>query len=1574
MSESTDEAGMDLTFMPDHEKKLLISSLLEFDLPEISEKLFAEDVILESTKNLIHSLDYKCLDPKLCIRYLLQEVFEAVGVRPWETRCENSKWNKFVDVLFSLGGETRRIGEKLKGVGQLLESKGSHKSEHGTTTPNIPLLKEKDIKKLMNVLSKYAYLWEGICIALGLPHNLREECRSGSNNVIRLTDVLRGWIVGQYPDAELTTLSNLEVALSCPIVACHTAATELMEEFSVYDPKPELYKSSESGLTELHSTDTTVRFGRSALLEVQVGASKSVSYQWMRNGKKIYCNSSYKGMTNGILCITKATDSGRYSCCITTGDDSIIRKEAYLNVKFPDRNPHLTSKYSRLQVCPKFSWPPITSGTFISIALVMGHNPSFNKLIKSSIDDILEDKDVIEYKKAFGTYTSGDLLLVEGRPGSGKTTLVHKITRDWASGYSALRGASKVYLITLRVLNHIKKDIELFDVLRLFYTGPDDTKGAVKELNDTEGEGVCFILDGLDEYKGNNEKNVIQDLILKEILPLSMVIVASRPVGTAKYRNQAPVTKRIEVLGFTRENIEKYINKYPFDNPSIAAELRAHLKLHVNILHMCYLPVYASMVCYLYMKLGDKIPHTETKMYHYFTSLTIVRTLKRDDNKQAEFISLDDLTGETKEYFEKLCELAFNMTKESEQVVPLNVMLNHPSGSDTPSLGLIVIDSTAELYDYKDVYTFLHLTFQEFLAAYYIRGLQDSEQLKKIEYFGNHQNYQVIKFYFGLVDTEKKINQFKTFLKVVPPGNTYSFQCAYESQSYTACQEIFSCSNNYSDNSLYNLSIGHNLLPSDDRSTLYLSNCYLSPLDFAAMGYVMSKISHLSTIRFLRCHFEEEGIRRFLLTVDTYKLCFIKNVQVCLDNMPSSIKYLSLLLSSLRYLEKLDLGTAILTDDDVISLKGISFNNLKLLCICLSIKQRDVLDILKFDSAHLQVHAGSRKEYGFSGSENQDITWSHLFHTFGKHLVPYSQSSRESMILCCLDLHKISFGDFLKCVSYTLIDCGIDDERLSRMTKALLLRSSKPWQLRLDINKITGKGAACLANLLRALPEIKVFSAHCNCIDDVGAIKIADALKHCQTLRSIDLQCNAIGDEGAIAIVKAAKHIKEWNMNTELYLWNQSITEDGMTEVLKYRDTTIIRSVNFLKSQHIIQTYPQLVKKALTYCYSLTELKVKDVLGESNFNLISMLTEELKNFSNLQYLNFENCSIGSTGAIILAEALKNLNTLKALNIKGNKLYSDGALAIAGGLQHCINLEVLNMSLNVFSSPECIATLGGQLQYNSYLVELDLSQNILSSMADKVLNKSFCSTLQNLNLACCSIDSDGGIFLAKKLEKCSSLQKLDLGGNIMGCGLLDIATNLRCPNLQVLSLSSVNIDLDAAVALAGALKHCPVLEELNLTKNDIDSESMKALAKGLMLCKRLKNLYLQFNRIGSEGAESLSRSLHDQPSLQVLLLLSCEIGSKGAVALADGLKRCSNLIRLNLDYNEIGTEGAKALANGLKFCSLQELTLRENPIEDPGAVELLQQLRHVKNISISQDKFEEKTKELMYRHNMKRSRC
>ena len=52
------------------------------------------------------------------------------------------------------------------------------------------------------------------------------------------------------------------------------------------------------------------------------------------------------------------------------------------------------------------------------------------------------------------------------------------------------------------------------------------------------------------------------------------------------------------------------------------------------------------------------------------------------------------------------------------------------NSDDSWSMGLVTVNSTAQLSGMDNLYTFLHLTFQEFLSAYYIASL-DTE--KKVE-------------------------------------------------------------------------------------------------------------------------------------------------------------------------------------------------------------------------------------------------------------------------------------------------------------------------------------------------------------------------------------------------------------------------------------------------------------------------------------------------------------------------------------------------------------------------------------------------------------------------------------------------------------------------------------------------------------------------------------------------------------------------------------------------------------------------------------------------------------------------
>ena len=240
----------------------------------------------------------------------------------------------------------------------------------------------------------------------------------------------------------------------------------------------------------------------------------------------------------------------------------------------------------------------------------------------------------------------------------------------------------------------------------------------------------------------DDRNTTIYKLLHKRLLPNSMVIVASRPIGSAKLRmnirknSQVKKKKRVEVLGFSKADVFSYIGKYPFEDVGLTSKLETYLNVHNKVLHMCYLPVHTAMICYLYSQLGDDITQTETKMYENFTLLTIVRKLRREDHDiPIGFVSLSELDGDVKVCFDKICELAFKMTLDSKQAIfqkDTSVLMSSGS-TDSPSLGLVTIDCTANLFNIEDFYTYHHLTFQEYLTAVHIAWLDEDQQLKVIE-------------------------------------------------------------------------------------------------------------------------------------------------------------------------------------------------------------------------------------------------------------------------------------------------------------------------------------------------------------------------------------------------------------------------------------------------------------------------------------------------------------------------------------------------------------------------------------------------------------------------------------------------------------------------------------------------------------------------------------------------------------------------------------------------------------------------------------------------------------------------
>ena len=1128
----------------------LESSLVETDLVKFSGKLLESKIISKDVKDKFVSLDQDHLNPDRRIRYLLQQICERV-------RGDDKVYDRLVRVLSSLAGGVKDVCKAMRKELDRVQGRTTRGGEEGGVC-----LTERDIPGLVKLIVSGSHKWEEIGIALGLPRYVREECRKDGSSPLKLTRILEAWVSGSYDGAKNATLGILRAALSSGIVALHDISLMLQTFEKSVDPLPETKKARLDIRPEIHLQyyETVVTEGKSTLLEVQVSSNGCESHQWSKDGRPLLDGADFSGVSNNILFINGASQGieGKYSCCVSNGSETVRSDEMNLVVIYPPEKEHLIKLYSLIESeVPKDSWPPTGASTFINLVLIK-KNPISKcdyYTVRGDVDDILVSKEVVKYEEIFREYREGALVLVEGRPGSGKTTLVHKLTRDWATGKRVLQGARMVFLITLRLLNFSGRDESLLDVLEEFYDGEVMRKKIEHHLRECGGKGACFIIDGLDEYQHKNmHQLVINQLIYKKCLPFSMVIVASRPVATNELKKSC--AKRIEVIGFTKAQIKDYVQTYPFNASDkvvsdVVSKLKVYLDRHPNILHMCYLPVHAAMICFLFSQLEDDIPRTETQIYEQFTIATLLRQKTRNEELQ-QLKSLKDLCGKEKEDFKLICELAFNMIINSQQVVSQSDTAVPFSNFTSSVLGLLTVERTSRYYGVEHLYTFLHLTFQEYLAACHIAGFEEYEQKNIIARYNNDGMKNVWKFYCGLLGLERSVllgdkKFLQTFFDslntyIIPRGGLlneeyqtlYQVQCAFESQQVELCDYVIA------------------------NGRLRISGNFISPSDFAALGYVISTASQcVSELIFESCTWDCDGVMAFSSLDNNNKLHSIKCLRVPLNSSDDMCKPLNYLLNQLPFLGELDLQNHRLDKVGIEQFtSNITLPQLTTLKISLPMAPCsypiEVLKSLTFGSHNIkQVYISLSKyklnnyamwrkwlccAFGFQVFLDSDISWLHLY------------NSEPS------SLHQERFS---YCTEIVLVNCGIDDKGAEILANSLNV--SVLESLVLAFNRVSDSGAVAIAGSMARCSVVQKVSIQCNSIGDSGAIALADALVCCSSLRTLDLQGNALGDEGAVAIVKAAESLP----NLVLYLHNVHITEEGIERILGHRASTRIEAMAF---------------------------------------------------------------------------------------------------------------------------------------------------------------------------------------------------------------------------------------------------------------------------------------------------------------------------------------------------------------------------------------------------------------------------
>ena len=931
------------------------------------------------------------------------------------------------------------------------------------------------------------------------------------------------------------------------------------------------------------------------------------------------------------------------------------------------------------------------------------------------------------------------LILVEGAPGVGKSTFAWEFCRRWERG-EIVQQYDLVLLLRLRD----KGTRNATSLEQLICHPLQGVSSAVcLQLVNSQSFHALIILEGYDELpdsQRNNSSSIFNELISGDLLPLSTVLVTSRPWATKEIRknHERRIYQHIEVLGFTKRQITEYIKKtVPTEQVS---DLNSYLERHPQIKSGMYIPLNSAIVVAVYIasKTDDQeMPKTLTELYSSVIVILIKRHLKGHPELQEgrteclPAISMS-VPFEVCKNFRILCKLAYNgIVGENDEVRLIFSESELPPNFD--NLGLM--GSVTELYVTKDTVTshnFLHLTFQEFFAAVHISSMAQEQQL---EYFKKDSGRKdgrlkvVLSFLAGLqkLDCITKETVYHVVESCVASDESRNKIFPDIEVDIDIINWMFESQNNKAISVILGESKVGFKSDKDD----------MLAMDFYSLGYCISH-SQCQWLLFLT---GRRGLSKEKITMLTKGA----------TNIVSSGKIVGLKYTS-KYQSKnwemlLTKWKNLLHLHQLTLMLGIECEQLVLPDVpTLRLLQLDFFSDINIQSLPLSLHS----------LKIDCITLSPMdCLTIARHLGSTT----------CLKELELKF-------------CSVD-KKMEFIAGALATNHSKLERLNLvccrgELNR------AAYQNLIKFLLNAKSlqYLSIMQCTTGVAAHKVQDLLNHVQqpALSHSHSMCDYLGLNAFLFPKRLMKNkndndiIQTFQLGT-YDLFQEANCDDGETtiQIEPPNETPTLKHQSIDKQAtpraHQIQLSYSLtadLAQVLKHNSTIQELTLSN--PGSNKNGLVALAEALHHNFTLQVLTLSHIEIGYDKVRALATALQQNSTIRELSLTHAGIDGFQAAVLAQALHGNTTIEVLTLSDN------CLGDMGGSalaqaLQHNPTLQELTLSWNKIRGAAVDLARALYSnSTLQRLILSDNDIFSDGVAALATALSHNSSLKELDLHSN------------------------------------------------------------------------------------------------------------------------------------------------------------------------------------------------------------------